>query len=212
MMSERLNKIFAELPCCNVFADVGCDHGYIADAMLKSGKCKRVVISDISEKCLDKAIKLLSENYSGKFTAVVSDGFEKIVGADVALIAGMGGEVICDIISSAKDLPQTLVLQPMKNSDKVRLTLLGCGYKILKDYTFKDGKFYDLIVAEKGDGDKYSADEIIFGRDNLRCKNADFKESLLKKRDELIVARQKAACADEIDARIKKYTEIIDEL
>ena len=129
-MTERLKKIFDELPSCDTFADIGCDHGYVAEAMLKSGKCKRVIISDISEKCLDKAINLLSENYSGRFKAVVSNGFEKVRGAQVALIAGMGGEVICDIISSAAELPQTLVLQPMKNADKVRLTLLNDGDKI----------------------------------------------------------------------------------
>ncbi len=211
-MTERLKKIFDELPSCDTFADIGCDHGYIAEAMLKSGKCKRVIISDISQKCLDKAINLLSEKYSGRFKAVVSNGFAKVGGAQVALIAGMGGEVICDIISSAAELPQTLVLQPMKNADKVRLTLLNGGYKILKDYTFKDGKFYDLIVAEKGEDGGYTADELTFGRDNLKLKNADFKEYLLRKRAELVIAREKAVNVTEIDERIKKYTEISDEL
>ena len=60
-MAERLKEIFSLLPECESFADVGCDHGYIAEAMLKSGKCKRAVMSDVSEKCLEKAKKLNAE-------------------------------------------------------------------------------------------------------------------------------------------------------
>ena len=60
-MTDRLNKIFDSLAECEVFADVGCDHGYIAKAMLFSGKCKKVIVSDISAKCLNKAEELLND-------------------------------------------------------------------------------------------------------------------------------------------------------
>ena len=102
-MTERLQKIFSSIPNAKVFADIGCDHGYIAKAMLESGKCEKVIVSDISEKCLNKARELLSENIAnGSAESVVSDGFDKVVGADVALIAGMGGEEICNILEKAQ--------------------------------------------------------------------------------------------------------------
>ena len=179
-MTERLEKIFSAIPCGEVFADIGCDHGYIAKAMLDSGKCKKVIVSDISEKCLQKARDLLADYIEkGKAISVVSDGFEKVKGADIALIAGMGGEEICSILSKEKSLPETLVLQPMKNPEKVRNLLLELKYKFIMDSVFKSsGKFYDLLVLVKGE-DFLTEEEIEFGRDNLKGNNQDFKDRLL---------------------------------
>lgn len=186
-MTERLNRIFSVLPDCEVFADIGCDHGYMAKAMLDSGKSKRVIISDISEKCLDKARELLCEYAKdGRVESVVSDGFEKVGKCDLALIAGMGGEEISSILNKAKHLPQTLVIQPMKNCDKARLCAVNSGYRIDKDFLFKaGGKFYDLIRLVKG-SDTLTPNEIEFGRDNLDGTNQDFKEFIRIKRDKLV--------------------------
>lgn len=181
-MTERLQIIFNEIPNCQVFADIGCDHGYIANAMIRSGKAQKVIISDISAKCLLKAEQLLSQFIQdGKAESVVSNGFEKVGKCDVALIAGMGGEEICDIITKAKFLPDKLVLQPMKNADKVRTLAVKSGYKIQKDYIFKSsGKFYDFIILEKGQ-DFLTEEEIEFGRDNIKNKGQAFKEFLTQK-------------------------------
>ena len=178
-MTDRLEKIFALIPECERFADIGCDHGYIAEAMLKSGKAKKVIIADISAKCLEKAEQLLDESIKeGIAVSVVSNGFDKVPPCDTALIAGMGGEEICDIISRAKTLPASLILQPMKNCDKVRLCAVKSGYKIEKDFMFKSaGKYYDLMLLTKGK-DALTQEEIEFGRDNLDGKNQDFKEFL----------------------------------
>ena len=178
-MTDRLQRIFELIPNCDTFADIGCDHGYIAEAMLKQSKAKKVIIADISAKCLQKAEQLLSESIlEGKCISVVSNGFSAVPNCDTALIAGMGGEEICDIISKAKSLPNTLVLQPMKNCDKVRLCAVNSGYKVQKDAMFKSaGKFYDLMLLVKGN-DTLTDEEIEFGRDNLTGKNDDFKEFL----------------------------------
>jgi len=181
-MTDRLNRIFSVLPDCNRFADIGCDHGYIAQAMLKSGKAKKVIIADISAKCLQKAEQLLEKSIiDGKCISVVSNGFENVPNCDCALIAGMGGEEICDIILRAKNLPNSLLLQPMKNCDKVRLCAVKSGYNLKKDFTFKSaGKFYDLMLLVRGK-DTLTDEEIEFGRDNLTGQNQDFKEFLLIK-------------------------------
>ena len=181
-MTDRLNKIFSVLPECEVFADIGCDHGYMAAAMIKSGKCKRAIISDVSEKCLKKAEDLLKEYIEqGVVKSVVSNGFDKVDGCDLALIAGMGGEEICSILSRAKSLPNFLVLQPMKNCDKVRLRAVECGYRVVLDRVFKSaGKFYDLIVLTVGE-DSLTEEEIEFGRDNVKDGGSDFKEMIAQK-------------------------------
>ena len=175
-MTKRLKVIFSELAPCERLADVGCDHGFITEAALKSGLAKSAVISDISALSLKKAETLLKDYLGKNVRSVVCDGIgEEHAGCDQILIAGMGGEEICGILSNAPSLPGRLVLQPMKNVDKVRKTALSLGYRILKDYCFKDGKFYFLLVCERGE-DEYDEDELFFGRDNLRNPSPDFKE------------------------------------
>ena len=101
-MNKRFEEIFSSIPTCSVFADIGCDHGYISKAMLERGKAKKVLASDISEKCLEKARDLLkAEIVLGKAECIVSNGFDNLSGCDCALIAGMGGEEIILILKNA---------------------------------------------------------------------------------------------------------------
>ena len=76
---DRIKQLCAFLEKCESFADVACDHGYVAQYMLRNGLCKRAVVSDISDKCLSKARDLLSDFINaGTCRAVCCDGLEKI--------------------------------------------------------------------------------------------------------------------------------------
>ena len=143
--------------------------------MIKREKADKVIIADISKKCLSKAEQLLYPFIEqGRAVSVVADGFNGLPDSDVGLIAGMGGEEICSILKNAKSLPKTLVLQPMKNADKVRQLAVKLGYKIQKDFVFFSAeKFYDLMLLTVGK-DSLSKEEIEFGRDNIKEKNPDF--------------------------------------
>ena len=210
-MTERLKEIFSNLPSCDTFADIGCDHGYIAKAMLESGKCKRAIVSDISAKCLSKAEALLSENIkNGSAQSVVSDGFDKISFCDLALIAGMGGEEIVSILSSAKSLPKTLVLQPMKNTDKVRVRAVELGYAIKKDYLFNCGRiFYDLIILESGK-DCLTQEEIEFGRTNLQTKSQVFEKYLQRKIGVLAKCQKNKGLSQEVCQKMQNEIERLE--
>ncbi len=176
-MTKRLNELFSLISNCELFADVGCDHGFISQMVLDSNRAKKVIISDVSKKSLKKA-EILLKDYGDRVISIVSDGFDGYdFKPDQAIIAGMGGEEIIKILSSSKFLPNKLILNPMKNVDKVRRFLHKVGYKILKDFTIFDGKFYDLISCEKGE-DCYTELEYLFGRDNLISKTDDFIKKL----------------------------------
>lgn len=176
MLSERLRKITDCIPQCNVLADVGCDHGYIGTTALLEGKAERVVFIDISRPSLDKAVQFCAQmNVSDRFTFVCRDGLGDCV-ADVAVIAGMGGMETISVLKGAQQLPEVLVLQPMKNVDELRRYLQSC-YFIVSDRMFKDGKFYNLIVARRGQ-DTLSEDEILFGKTNISNPQQDFLDYL----------------------------------
>ena len=178
-MTERLSRIFNEIPKSRTFSDIACDHGYIAYAMLKGDKCEKAYVSDVSAKSLLKAEKLLSCYIAAnRAQSFVSDGFDNVPQADTALIAGIGGALIIDILERAEKtgkLPDNLVLQPMKHCDRVRYAAVQLGYKIVKDFTVSaDGQFYDIIVLKKGK-DFLTPEEAEFGRTNLRDRPSDFK-------------------------------------
>lgn len=181
-MTERLSYILAEIPDCETFADIACDHGYIAFAMLYERRCKCAYVSDISEKSLSKAETLLSGFIKeGRAQSFVSDGFDNVPKSDVALIAGVGGTLISDMLKRAKGadkLPETLILQPMKHCDKVRRLSVKLGYAVIKDFTVKaEGQFYDIIVLKKGK-DALTDEEAEFGRTNVKERPQAFKEKI----------------------------------
>lgn len=216
-MKERIKEIAEAVPRCKTFADIGCDHGYVTQCVLSFDKCETAYISDISEKCLAKAEALLEKHIKqGRVRSIVSDGFENLPKCDVAVIAGMGGEEIVGIISAAnrEKLPETLILQPMKNADRVRLRCVKCGYKIEKDYLFYDkNKYYFLITATKGE-DCLSEEEIEFGRTNVVEKSDDFIRYVKEESDKLSVFAEAQGIKEQekkiIYEKIKRLKKYVD--
>ncbi len=188
---KRIDVLCSCLKETEVFADIGCDHGYCSEYMLKNGLCKRAILSDISKGSLQKAETLLAEFIeNGKAVPVLGDGFYGVPkDTGEVLIAGMGGAEIVQILSHKTYgfIPAHFVFQPMHDSEKLRRFLVENGANILKDYTFEDGKFYDLIVGENGkrggQGREYSENDYEFGKDNLKARPSAFlkrTEKLLK--------------------------------
>lgn len=186
---DRIKKLCAYLSPCVTFADVGCDHGYCTQYMLKNSLCERAIISDISQKCLNKA-QVLLKNYiaDGKCTPVLCSGLEKIENStDLVLIAGMGGEEIVNILKCAF-IPENFVLQPMRNAREVREYLLQNGAEITQDDVFESGgKYYFVICGKRyGNTHTYTPAQIRFGKGNLKGALGGYlREELLKKREYL---------------------------
>lgn len=211
-MTERIKKIIELIPDSQTLADIGCDHGYVSLGALESGKTKKVIFSDVSCECLKKAQSNLREyTNNGSAFGIVSDGFNTLPLVETAVIAGMGGEEIVKIISSCNNLPDNLLLQPMKNTEKVREVAVELGYKIILDRVYYfDKKYYDFILLKKGK-DTLSKDEILFGRTNLETLNADFlnrlkeQKKLLEKVLESNISVKDAELKKNLLGKIKKY-------
>lgn len=182
---RRIDMLCSLLTPAELFADVGCDHGYCSEYMLKNSLCGRAILSDVSNGSLLKAERLLADYIAeGRATAVLGDGFYGVPGnTDEVLIAGMGGHEIVNILSDEKYgfLPATFVFQPMHDAELLRRYLVGAGAFLERDFTFRaDGKFYDVIRGygkkRGGQVSDYSQAEFEFGRENLRERPTDFLE------------------------------------
>ncbi len=207
----RINDICALLSPCETFADIGCDHGYCTQYMLKNGLCKRAYISDISAKSLSKAQELLSEYIkNGSCESICCDGLQGFeVLPEQVLIAGMGGEEIIKILS--RGIPQKFVLQPMKNAPQLRRFLLSRGCKIVRDDIFRDGKYYFIIKGESTGGTDYSSMEKQFGRDSF--KNPVFSEYLkeeMQKFSGYLSLADTAQSAESLNEKINLYRSALE--
>lgn len=203
---DRIKKLCTYLDKCESFADVGCDHGYCTLYMLKNQLCDRAIISDISEKCLDKAKALLKDYIaSGQAVPVCCSGLESI-GRDVrqVLIAGMGGDEIVGILKNSF-IPEKFVLQPMKNCRAVREYLLSQGAEITVDEVFESGgKFYTVIKGGRsGKKTVYSEIQLDYG---LSVDGADCQKYLMAELNKKLGYLQRELGKDaraEIEAQVK---------
>ena len=209
--TKRLQTVCGQLSPCDTLADVGCDHGYCTLYALERGLCRRAVISDISRSSLHKAEELLSAYIAeGRVESVCCAGLSQVPrNCDQVLIAGMGGEEIVKILEGSF-LPQALVLQPMKNTEKVRAFLLEKGYCLVRDFLFYDGpKHYDLLRAERGAPPRaYGSLELEFGYDNIHAPLPDFDRFL---RGEIENARGRLEKADASRAALQERLRRLEE-
>ena len=207
MGSVRLTKIVSLIPKCDTLADVGCDHGYVGIDALETGRAKRVVFVDISTPSLEKARLNCPQQYEKQVEFLCQDGLRNLV-ADCAVIAGMGGLEIISILEEAKALPQQLVLQPMRNQRDVR-QYLQSNYNIVVDEKFFDGKFYDLIFAQRCKiPDKLTELELEFGKTNILHPTEDFTNFLVKEQTKLTTILQ--GCNDlEVEAKLQLINKAI---
>ncbi len=215
-MEGRVGTICAYLSEADVFADVGCDHGFMAKYMLENGLCRRAYISDVSEKSLQKAKALLSrEIEAGRCIPVVADGLKGLKEpCDLLLIAGLGGEETVRILTESY-LPQKFVFQPMKNAEKLRAYLVEKGAGIEHDLTFKEGAyFYDLIAGSSRGGSKYTQKQILWGRDNLLRPAPPFFEKLESERNKILTYLAQDVSEksrEELLSRMQALDEVLNE-
>ena len=200
-------------------ADIGTDHAYIPIYLLKSGKIRGAVASDINEGPLMRAkANLLRYKAEEGITLNLSNGLYGIerFSPDDILILGMGGELIRDIISRAeftKNSGVRLILQPMTHPEILRGFLSQNGYSITDEAIIEEDKIYQIMVATYT-GEVYSLSpmELHFGALNLRERSPALL-ALLRRQKEILMARQagrKASLTPDSDPYEDSLLEEID--
>ena len=153
---SRLAEIVSLAERSKVTVDVGCDHGFVTEYLLRNQIADKVIATDISEKCLAKTKKLLEKKeLSSKANFLQCDGLSQVHDKDIdqIIIAGMGGGTIVSILDNMSEDCKSarLILQPMNELRDVRLALCRLGYKITRDLIVRDeDKYYHILVASIG--------------------------------------------------------------
>lgn len=133
-MDERLTLISSMVKPCQTAADIGADHGYLICSLVEQGGCVRGIAADINPKPLEKARRLIAaRGLQDHVSCLCTDGLHGIDEQDAVIIAGMGGELIAEIIEGWEHRKNKLTrfyLQPMTKAERLRGWLYTNGYHI----------------------------------------------------------------------------------
>lgn len=161
---SMIARLVGSCPCC---ADIGCDHGRLGAFLLQTGQCRRMLLTDISEPSLKKARALMHGlDLTDRVRFSVGDGALALDETpQVAVIAGMGGTTIAQILRQGRErlAGARLVLQPNVAAPQLREALSRLGYAITDERVALDGRrCYVVIQAEPGKSD-YSLKQLTVG-------------------------------------------------
>ena len=154
-MNLRLKTLAKMVDHNSRVADIGTDHAYLPIELVKNGRVKFAIASDIGQGPLLNAKKDIEEaGLQDSIETRLGNGLETITKKDeidTVIVAGMGGKLMTEILNSAWlkgfHFP-TLVLEPNVGESGVRSWLMIPGYKIIQEKILAEaGHIYELIKA-----------------------------------------------------------------
>lgn len=179
MISKRLEAAALLLDKCEVFFDVGCDHGLLGLYMLETERARWVYFCDISGQSLKKARhRCEAMGLLPRATFLVNDGLAGLSPGrnDALSLCGMGGQTIARILKQGDLLPCGAVLQANTELAFLRRALCEKGYRIAQEkMVLEGGRYYTLM-------------KIVPGQQELSELACRFGPCLLEKRDPLLFA------------------------
>lgn len=164
-LDERLSLCASLVRHNSKIADIGTDHACLPVYLVYSGICPCAVATDINEGPLMSGRECVHRySLEDRIDLRLCSGLEKVKreDADDIIIAGMGGELIRDILSSCdfiKDSSLRLILQPMTKYEVLIRYLYDNGFILLQQKTCRvKDKVYTVLQAQYT-GDKIQYDE-----------------------------------------------------
>ncbi|MBR2886522.1 MAG: SAM-dependent methyltransferase [Clostridia bacterium] len=165
-LTPRLKMIADLVPACTSLCDIGTDHAYVAIYLAKKGIAKKVIAADIKKGPLYQAKKNITLfDAEDVVETRLSDGFSAIKDkeAECAIIAGMGGETIANILENEKGCTY-FVLQMQTAHRHLREYLCENNYVIEKEAICQEGrKMYTALLAKCGESPALSEVELEIG-------------------------------------------------
>lgn len=154
-LSNRLKTISDMVVNVKSIVDVGTDHGYIPIFLVKNNIIDNAVASDINKGPVEKVKQNVSNyNLDKKIQCRLGGGLTTVEPNEVeaAIIAGMGGNLIRDIIEESLDVFKQLkyaILQPVQNPEVLKEYIYKKGFTIIdEELVYEDGKYYEIFKVK----------------------------------------------------------------
>lgn len=225
MREKRMFKLGGRLSACaklvrkdSVIADIGTDHAMLPVYLIHNGICKTAIASDIARKPYEGAVNLVKEyGFTDEIDVRLGGGLDTIAPDEVTdiVIAGMGGELITQILETApwtKDEKYNFILQPMSKVSDLRRWLYANGFEIQSETAVTDtGKDYTVINSRYTGVIMGFTELDVYAGKLIPCKNESAKNLLNKQakmlEDKLIGLQKKGD-----NTAVEQMRNIINEL
>ncbi|MHC1693862.1 MAG: class I SAM-dependent methyltransferase [Eubacteriales bacterium] len=171
-LSGRLDAIYDLLRPGASIVDIGTDHALLPIHAALNGRFGKITATDKSPAPLSRARQAAERSgVLSRLSLRLCDGLQDIEDneADDIVIAGMGGELIRDILTAAPHfyLPdKRFILQPMSRDWVLREYLSNAGFPILREVLVKENGRLFVIIHCRWDGLLYplTRREMLCGR------------------------------------------------
>lgn len=197
MTMKRTFKLDERLALCAEFvrensrlADIGTDHAYLPVWLAINGKIKSAVASDIRPMPLERGAENIKKYHCENLIETrLSSGLDEYSEKEIddIVIAGMGGELIVDILKKAPWVCSKnihLILQPMTRANILREYLFKNGFSIVDEKACRHGgKVYSVMsVFYTGEKVEQSLSKVYIGKlDFSQPDTVEYVEEVLKK-------------------------------
>lgn len=218
-LTPRLQTIANMVDKGSIIGDIGTDHAYLPVWLVENSICERAFATDINEGPLANAVGTIEEaGFSDQITTRLGGGIEPyhLGEANAYVIAGMGGMLIIDILTTSKELADSadyLILQPMQGRADLRKWLSENAYEILEERIAIEGeKFYEIIKVKAGKGTQMTWAETELGTNMLQDENYyEFLDHKIRVHERILAGVKKGndqAAISRVEAELKAIEEV----
>ena len=185
-LTPRLSLVASFVKKNSIVADIGTDHAMLPIFLIKNGFAKKVYATEISTYSYKRAKEnIAASGLQNGIDVLLCDGLKAVPNDyDTIVLAGMGGELIAEIIEKGKPKNSVaLILQPMTSSVKLRRFLYENGYVIEDEALIKERRrLYSVIHAVKGFEKKTTYNEFeVHIPKSMSCADKTLYEEYLNK-------------------------------
>lgn len=168
-LSKRLFSILQMVEKGSIVADIGCDHGLLAIALVQEQICEHVVACDLRVGPLSRATQAVrAAQLEDKITTLLRNGMDDLPDdVDTIVIAGMGFDTIKSILEAHEERLskyRRFIIQSNKHVEDLRRWISEHHFTIVQEDIVEEDHFYQIVSFTCEPSSALSEDEILFGK------------------------------------------------
>ncbi len=177
MLNDRLLAVSNMIIAGKAIADIGSDHVFLPIYLMEHRIVPKAIATELREGPFSRAQEATkNSSFRDLIELRKGDGLQALEAGEVGtvIIAGMGGETICSILSYDWDKAasfQRLVFQPMSRAYMLRAALAERGWPILDEMLVRENKRIFIIISSRPGNKPYKLSQIEMDIGPIIAKN-----------------------------------------
>ena len=154
-LDARLSLAYDLYDPCELAADIGTDHAHLPAALLQRGRCRHMILTELSESALRNARdEMIRLRLTDRVSLRLGDGLAPLSEpCGMISVTGMGGRTVRDILLSGREKLQgaSLILSAHTDLPLIRGAVRLIGYHTEREEPcFCAGRYYLVLRARPG--------------------------------------------------------------